>query len=453
MDDEYLSQLRSLSVKELRTKCKEFAIDTSGFCEKDDFIKAISLAHEEVEAEEAAEEEEALRQALLMSEESDESLIALPVSELRSRCASRGIKTAGLAEKADLVAALLGTAATSEPTAPPSSEAAASSKSDTKGVEVLTAFAERFWCQAVSADDDATIDHSGGKVLLPHSCLMAIAAVLGGEMPTTLLLRLTYHESVVYVGVQDFIQDSIAVGWLRPKEELPPTGPPTWGPRGALAAVFVPRWVRGSLNCKDGARVQVALVSLPKATGVVLQPQTEGFAKAVTLLGDDPRLVLTPLFNKLPAIAKGDVLNFELLDERHAVEVLAVRGNPHVRCGRPSTFLDVNAALASVSDQASTSQLVPAACTVDADLEVDFAQSSESEGAEERVRKAAEEAEAERKRQAEAAEAEAVEISDPWSATNAGEGHVLGAAEPPSEEAPQLSEREKRLAALAKRGL
>ena len=90
---------------------------------------------------------------------------------------------------------------------------------------------------------------------------------------------------------------------------------------------------------------------------------------------------------------------------------------------------------------------------MDADLEVDFAQSSESEGAEERVRKAAAEAEAERKRQAEAAEAEAVEISDPWSATNAGEGHVLGAAEPPSEEAPQLSEREKRLAALAKRGL
>ena len=47
---------------------------------------------------------------------------------------------------------------------------------------------------------------------------MAIAAVLGGEMPTTLLLRLTYHESVVYVGVQDFIQDSIAVGWLRLKK-------------------------------------------------------------------------------------------------------------------------------------------------------------------------------------------------------------------------------------------
>ena len=47
------------------------------------------------------------------------------------------------------------------------------------------------------------------------------------------------------VSVADFVPDRTAVGWLRPADSLPPSGPPTWGPAGALAAVFVPRWVRG----------------------------------------------------------------------------------------------------------------------------------------------------------------------------------------------------------------
>ena len=90
-----------------------------------------------------------------MSEESENSLSALPVSELRARCAARGIDTAGLAEKADLVAVLLGTdadmygASAAQPGQPEPE-----TKGATKGVEVMAAFAERFHCQAVA--DDAT---------------------------------------------------------------------------------------------------------------------------------------------------------------------------------------------------------------------------------------------------------------------------------------------------------
>ena len=44
------------------------------------------------------------------------------------------------------------------------------------------------------------------QVLLPHSCLAAFALSLG-ELPSTLLLRLTHRESSVCVGVADFVDD------------------------------------------------------------------------------------------------------------------------------------------------------------------------------------------------------------------------------------------------------
>ena len=456
--------LRALPASELRARCAALEVDTSTLIEKAELVAALVDAQEAAAAAEEAAEEEALRQAMLMSEESAESLGALPVAELRARCAARGILTVGLSEKADLVGALLGTSMhVEEASVTSTADASTSSPQAPQGVEVLAAFSERFWCQAVSpADDGAALDALGGKVLLPHSCLAAFAAVLGGALPTTLLLRLTYMESSVYVGVADFVADRTACEWLRPREAVPSTGPPTWGPAGALAAVFVPRWVRGSLSCQDGARVQLALVSLPKASALVLQPQTDGFAAALGMLGD-PRDVLTPLFNRLPAVQAGDVLPLELLDERHAVEVVAVRGWPHVRCGRPEAALDLGAALASIG-AAGRAQQVPAACIVDADVEIDFVQSSEREAETERVRVAALEAQQAHAEQAARAVAEAAARSDPWSAVNAGEGHVLGGAVrvPPSgagaeeaaeEHQPALSEREKRLAALERRGL
>merc|ERR1719152_1065180 len=87
-------------------------------------------------------------------------------------------------------------------------------------------------------------------------------------------------------------------------------------------------------------------------------------------------------------------------------------------------MIDVRAALASVGD-ANGPQLVPAACIVDADVEIDFAQSSESEAAEARAREAAAADAAERRAKAEAAAAEATAAADPWSVRNAGVGHTL----------------------------
>ena len=87
------------SVKELRAAAAALGISTAGM-EKHELEAAVAAA-------EAAEEEKLLAEALAMSEESAETLSSLSIAELRRRCDARGIETRGLAEKADLVAAVL----------------------------------------------------------------------------------------------------------------------------------------------------------------------------------------------------------------------------------------------------------------------------------------------------------------------------------------------------------
>ena len=86
--------------------------------------------------------------------------------------------------------------------------------------------------------------------------------------------------------------------------------------------------------------------------------------------------------------------------QRHALEVSALRGLPGVRCGLPEGAaqpLDVSAALLGVTGgDPSKGVPVRAACLVDADVECDFAPSFETVGREE----------GEAKAKAEAAEAE-----------------------------------------------
>ena len=351
------------------------------------------------------------------------------------------------------MAALLGGQgeATATQEAPP--PAVASLPSDHSVVEVLATFAQRFECHVA---DEAHLEPSGGKVLLPHSCLAAFAMGLG-ELPATLLLRLTFHESSVCVGVADFVDDRQALELMRSGAagggSAPP--PPRWG-AGALAAVLVPRWVRSTLGCAEGDHVGVAMVSLPKASGLVLQPQTDEFVRQVMAQGDDPRDVLTALLNRLTAVSVGDVLSLRVGGERHAVDVLAVRGLPAVRCGRPGAQgFDVGAALrAAQGSSGGGGVLVRAACIVDADVELDFAESCESEGATARAQVAAAEEHRRREEARAAEEAHATAAADPWSAANAGEGHVLGDGGPDASVSDAgLSEREKRLAALERRGL
>ena len=74
------------------------------------------------------------------------------------------------------------------------------------------------------------------------------------------------------------------------------------------------------------------------------------------------------------SLASRAVLSLELSDGRYALEVLAVRAMPHLRCGRPianEARFDVSAALANVSGEAASGVLVPAACIVDADVAIE----------------------------------------------------------------------------------
>ncbi|KAL1507072.1 hypothetical protein AB1Y20_007933 [Prymnesium parvum] len=443
-----------MASRELRRRCERLGVPTDGLLEKEDWERALREAEERAggsgattAAAAAEDEEEELRQALLMSEETADRLIQLPTGELLARCSARGISTAGLSEKREIVAALLGEErAGSSPTPPATTSKPAAARGEADAaIVVLAAFQQRFSCHEAAED---SLDPSGGKVLLPHSCLTILAMALG-ELPATLLLRLTFHESSVYVSVADFIDDEKALSLYRADAPPhPPLHPPPPWVNGSLAAVFVPRWVRSSLGCAKGAPLQLAVVSLPKATALKLQPHTDGFVAAVHAQGDDVREVLTSLLNRLTAVGVGDVLSLRLGGERHAVDVLGVRGLPAVRCGQPGPAgFDVGAALlAADGAEAGGGVSVRAACIVDADVELELVESCESEGRAKRARAAAQEAAAH-------TAAEASRAADACSAANGGGGNVLGADPQVARETEGLSEREKRIAALERRGL
>ena len=299
-----------------------------------------------------------------------------------------------------------------------------------------------------------------GRVLLPRSCLAVFTSFLG-EMPGTLLLRLVGGEgSACVVGVADFIDDEVAASLLAaaagPRaRELPL---PRLYDRGPLAACFVPRWVRGALLVDPACpEAFLQIVTLPLATHMLLRPHRDDFATALASSGDgDVRATLTSLMNRYPAVATGAVLALQLDGTSHLLDVLALRGLAHVRCGasassqhdiarlnaeqpvaaeEASGAAELGGADLGLPDSPDASAAVPAACLVDADVNVDFAPSVEAEAAEVRARAQAEAAmeaaQAERRRLAEQAVAAAAQHADPWSAATAGAGHVLGSVDAP----------------------
>ena len=153
LDDD---DLNGLSISSLREMCKSLKIPTAGFTEKRDFVEAIKADTQDVGMEDRADEDEEedeealLQQALLMSEESEDSLTALTIKDLRQRCAARGIATLGMTEKTDLISALLG-----EPEAEvrpvPSSALPAEEEAPPPGVQVVGRFAMPFACFAAVA--------------------------------------------------------------------------------------------------------------------------------------------------------------------------------------------------------------------------------------------------------------------------------------------------------------
>ena len=301
-DSPYFADFKSLSVKELKAICTLKGVSTDGCVEKADLVAALeaaassmdisdsaaatdisdgatpmetsngatpmetsSAAAVEAESDDDEDDQEALlAQALLMSQESESGLSALPIKELRQRALARCVDIRGITEKEELVAALLGSEADdSSPPPPPPALAGGSSEGDAPppGVEVLARFPMPFACfTAADIGFGVGLEHAG-KVMLPNSCLMALSFL--GDLPSTMLLRMTYHERSVYVGVADFVEDAKAFD----KTSEYGQSVPVWGPRGhAVAAVFVPRWVRSQLGCVNGDEALLSLVSLPKAS-------------------------------------------------------------------------------------------------------------------------------------------------------------------------------------------
>ena len=261
----------------------------------------------------------------------------------------------------------------------------------TQGVEILGAFGAKFRCYAAAAVGRGDLDATG-KVLLPKSALLEITAFCAGELPPTLLLQLSAgSESAAFVGVAEYVDDAEAAKMLA---GLGLRGEALARLRagGAVAVVFVPRWVRASLLLDPAApEVRVAVVSLPRATNLRLQPHDDDFGEA---LGEcaDPRFALTRLVNRgYVATGRGDVLQLDLSlqdqERRFKVDVVAVQGDTSVRCGtaRPPPAVVPGAAPAAEEE-------VRAACLVDADVEVEFLPSKAAEARE--SREAAEAAEA-----------------------------------------------------------
>jgi hypothetical protein len=443
--------LHTLPIKELLRKCREAGIDIAGLSDKSDLVDALEASQNAQSAElpealpaddtgaaeeEGDEEEELMRQALLMSTETEDALRALPVRELRARLEARGILTRGLTEKADLVAALRGGAAVAPSDAggggaPAGLGTGADPASRSEDVQVLLTFRQRVRLLPAAVAGRPHLEGSG-KVVVPQSLLGALAFVLGGELPRTLLLRLSHRESSVCVGIDEFVDDSeisaaaSAAGCSLGAESAQFGG----SPPNALAAAVVPRWVLGSLGCVSGELALVSLISLPRATYVCLQPQANQFAEALGATAN-PRQTLTELVNRFVAVSVGDTIQLQLGGERHALDVLALRGLPKERCGLPTVGLDVQAALRSLDSKpwkcpsctlvnAAASRLCEAcgaacpadaaggrdgggfaghvgqpvrcACLVDVDLEVELAPSVQAQGERERAEHAAAEA-------------------------------------------------------------
>ena len=209
------------SVKELRAAAAALGLQTAGM-EKHELEAAVAAA-------EAAEEEKLLAEALAMSEESAETLAALSIAELRRRCEARGIETRGLAEKADLVAALLGTAMADDAAAP---VAAATSPAAAASTSTIGRFVRPFVLYEARTASRADALDETGKVVLPAQQLTALAMATGGELPPTLLLRISHAEASVHVGVAEFADDAPLAA------ALPPEARRHWP-----FVVVVPRWV------------------------------------------------------------------------------------------------------------------------------------------------------------------------------------------------------------------
>lgn len=282
-------------------------------------------------------------------------------------------------EEADLQRALALSRDDAPPTAPtPPPEPVAAD------VTVLGQIPTKFRIIPAAAVGNLSLEATA-RVLLPAACLNVISAFFGDAMPGTLLLRLVGGDgSCAYVGVADFVDDGQCAAWLASAAGPQARGQelPRLFARGPLAACFVPRWVRGALVIDPMLpEASLQIVSLPLATHMLLRPRTNDFATALAAHGDgDVAATLTDLMNRFPAASKGASFTLHIGGAKFLVDVLALRGLRRVRCGTAAVVGPQPAAASDLEDDGS--ELVPAACLVDANVKCDFAPSLQTEAEE-----------------------------------------------------------------------
>ena len=262
---------------------------------------------------------------------------------------------------------------------------------------VLGQIPTRFRLFAAAAAGHAHLEATG-RILLPQSCLQVFASFLG-ELPDTLLLRLVGGQgSSIIVGVAEFLSDRDAAAMAAAADARVREQPlPRLFDRGPLALAFLPRWIRGALLVDPSQpEAFLQIVSLPKACYVCLRPHRDTFAAALgACAGGDVRGTLTPLLNAYPALSCGATLALMLDGVSHQVDVTLVRAQRHVRCGvardqsraHAEPPIDVTGSRDGGGGDGDSSEPRPtargeavgAACLVDADVEIDFVPSMESE--------------------------------------------------------------------------
>ncbi|KAL9059135.1 MAG: hypothetical protein Q9162_001353 [Coniocarpon cinnabarinum] len=177
-------------------------------------------------------------------------------------------------------------------------------------------FDEYYRCYPIamlSGPDRASANH-GGKVFLPASALEKLTR-LHISYPMLFELINGAVEKMTHAGVLEFTAEE--------------------------GKIYLPPWIMNTLLLETGDMIQVKSTDLSPGSFIKLQPQSPTFLEI-----SDPKAVLEHAFRNFSALTVDDIFSFEYNDEIYEIKVLEVKPDLGSR----------------------------AICTMETDLEVDFAE-------------------------------------------------------------------------------
>ena len=177
-------------------------------------------------------------------------------------------------------------------------------------------FDEYYRCYpiAMMPGPDRTVVNHGGKVFLPASALEKLTR-LHITYPMLFELINGKSEKMTHAGVLEFTAEE--------------------------GKIYLPPWLMNTLLLQAGDILQVKSTDLPPGRFIKLQPQSPNFLEI-----SDPKAVLEHAFRNFSALTVNDIFSFEYNDEVYEIAVLEVK-----------------------PDRGTS-----AICTMETDLEVDFAE-------------------------------------------------------------------------------